>query len=193
MKPLILGFTGRKHHGKTTACLKAIELLEEKGYKVVRINFKDALIHTMRVKLNRTLALLGEHYNLTQGQLFEEKPPIVRTLMQEVGTEIYRSFNPDYWIDEWYRSIFEASMKWQNEPKLAIITDDVRFLNEEKILRAKGGMLIKVVRTNFEDKVSTNHQSETEMDSFIPDMTINASDKDELELYTGGYINGLTR
>lgn len=181
MKPLILGFTGKKGHGKTTACLKAIEVLEDKGYKVVRINFKDALVHTMRTKLNRTLALLGEHYNLTQVELFEQKPPLVRTLMQEVGTEIYRGFNTDHWILEWYKSVYNAGEVWKLEPKLAIITDDVRFSNEETILKAKGGKLIRIVRNGYEDNVAVTHQSETEMDSFIPDFEISAHDKQSLE------------
>ncbi len=181
MTPLIIGLTGKKGHGKTTATNKLAEVLMEKGYYVQRHNFKDALIHTMRTKLNRTLALLGEHYNLTQQELFDQKPPMMRTLMQEVGTEIYRGMKDDWWVLEWYKKIFEIIKLREKEPKLAIITDDVRFLNEATILQAKRGVLIRIVREGYEDGVATTHQSETEMDGIQVDHTITAKDKDELE------------
>lgn len=181
MTPLIIGLTGKKGHGKTTATNKLAEVLMEKGYYVQRHNFKDALIHTMRTKLNRTLTLLGEHYNLTQQELFDQKPPMMRTLMQEVGTEIYRGMKDDWWVLEWYKNIFEIIKLREKEPKLAIITDDVRFLNEATILQAKRGVLIRIVREDYEDSVATTHQSEIEMDGIQVDHTITAKDKDELE------------
>lgn len=188
----VIGFTGKKGHGKTTACLKAIEILEEKGYHVVRHNFKDALVHTMRTKLNRTLALLGEHYNLTQVELFEQKPPLVRTLMQEVGTEIYRGVRDDWWVMEWYMKLFNIGKEYNEDrdgvKELCIVTDDVRFLNEEAMLKAKGGILIKIVRTGYEDAVATSHQSETEMDKLVPDVEISAHDKQSLEDNITAYI-----
>ena len=187
MKPIILGFTGKKGHGKTTACLKAVEVLESKGYKIVRINFKDALISTMKHKLSRTLQLISDHYSLSIEELFEQKPPLMRTLMQEFGTEIYRSFDPDYWIMQWYISIHGVSK--DNKELMAIITDDVRFSNEELMLKAKMGILIRINRSNYNDDVSTTHQSEIEMDSFKPDHVIIASNREELELNIEKLIN----
>lgn len=178
---LFIGLTGKKGHGKTTATLKAIEVLESEGFVVIRHNFKDALVHTMSTKLNKTLALLGEHYNLTQLELFEQKPPLVRTLMQEVGTEIYRGIRDDWWVMEWYMKLFNLQRENESVEKLAVLTDDVRFLNEEAILKSKGGRLIRVVREGYEDSVATNHQSETEMDKIEAEYTITATNKEELE------------
>lgn len=170
MKTLLIGFTGKKHSGKTTA-KEAIA----KHYKIKSINFKDALIDTMRSKLSRTLSLLGEHYNMTVDELFTNKPPMMRTLMQEVGTEIYRDIKDDWWVLEWYKAISSET------EECVIVTDDVRFKNEAMILKAKHGVLVRIVREGYEDNVATNHSSETEMDGLEVDYTVTASNKEELE------------
>jgi len=45
---IIISFTGKKGHGKSTACNKLVEML---GDRIVRVNFKDALIETMKEKV----------------------------------------------------------------------------------------------------------------------------------------------
>jgi len=185
----LIGFTGKKGHGKTTATLKAIEVLEGKGYKVIRHNFKDALIETVKKKFPETLKQIGIVYDKTIDELFDEKPPVMRALMQNVGTEVYRGMRDDWWVMEWYMKLFQLQKDNETVEKLAIITDDVRFLNEEMMFKAKGGHLIRIIRTGYEDSVATTHQSEVEMDQFIPDAEISAHDKQSLEDNITAYIN----
>lgn len=168
MKTRIIGLTGKKGHGKTTA-KDAIA----KHFEVTNINFKDALVKTMREKLGRTLSLMAETYGMTVDELFVNKPPMMRTLMQEVGTEIYRGIRDDWWVLEWYKSISDVEG--------TILVDDVRFKNEAMILKAKGGVLVRIVREGYDDNIATNHASETEMDGLEVDHTITATNKEELE------------
>lgn len=182
MKPLIIGLTGKKGSGKTTASNKIREVLIENGYFVHHLNFKDALITTMKQKFPETLKQISIVYEKSIEELFAEKPPVMRALMQNVGTEVYRGIRDDWWVSEWYRELFTIQERFKNE-KLVIITDDVRFANECMMLQAKGGFLIKIFRIGFEDDVSTTHQSETEMESFVPYHTIVANNKETLEIY----------
>lgn len=185
----IIGFTGKKGHGKTTASSHATQVLKQKGYTVIHVRFKDAIIDTMNSKLDRTLTLLGNHYTMSREQLFDEKPPMMRVLMQEVGTEIYRAINPDYWVLEWYRKMFAVYQEAQDKEKLVVLTDDVRFINEYQLLKAKGGTLLRINRNGYDDGVSTNHATETEMDTFVPDYIIEAKMKEELEKEVETFIN----
>lgn len=189
MQVKILGFTGKKKHGKTTASSHATQVLKEKGYEVMHVRFKDAIIDTMNSKLDKTLGLLGDHYTMSREQLFDEKPPMMRVLMQEVGTEIYRAVNPDYWVLEWYRKMFAVAQEAKDIGKLVILTDDVRFMNEYQLLKAKGGTLLRINRTGYDDGVGNNHATETEMDTFSPDYIIEATTKKELEDVVEIYIN----
>lgn len=189
MQTKILGFTGKKGHGKTTASSHATKVLMEKGYYVQHVRFKDAIIDTMNQKLNSTLSLLGDHYDMTRERLFDEKPPMMRVLMQEVGTEIYRAINPDYWVLEWYRKLFAVVREVKDADKLVILTDDVRFMNEYQLLKAKGGVLLRINRIGFEDGVGMKHATETEMDTFQPDYVIEAKMKEELEKAVEEFIN----
>ena len=182
MKPLLIGLTGRKGHGKTTASTKIREVLIENGYFVHHLNFKDALVTTMKEKFPETLKQIGIVYEKSIEELFAEKPPVMRALMQNVGTEVYRGIRDSWWVDAWYQELFKVQERFSNE-KLAIITDDVRFTNECMMLQAKGGFLLRVFRTGFEDIVSTTHQSETEMEFFVPHRTIVANNKETLEIF----------
>ena len=56
-------------------------------------------------------------------------------------------------------------------------SDDCRFQNEAYAIREQGGIIIRLERT---DMIHTDtHQSETEMDSIIPDFTITCNGGDE--------------
>ncbi len=168
---IIISFTGKKGHGKSTACNKLVEML---GDRIVRINFKDALIETMKEKVPGILKDLETHYGMNLQQLFDEKPPVMRRLMQFVGTDIYREMSPTYWVDQWKESV----LKYDGMDKI-ILTDDVRFNNEFYAVVELGGTVIKLVATN-KPVSNDQHQSETEMDSFVCPV-IKAESAEELE------------
>lgn len=175
MKPKVLAFTGKKGHGKSTARNAAEIALHDLGYKTLRINFKDALIETMRRQLPNTLNLIGQVYNLDVDGLFEHKPEIMRSLMQEFGTEIYRGLEDNWWVNQFLEKVAKV------EEGTIVITDDVRFLNEAKTIETFGGMIVRINRLNYEDNSNTNHQSETEMDKIEPHARITEETKEALE------------
>lgn len=154
----VISFTGKKGHGKSTACEKLIEMY---GDRVVRLNFKEALIATMKEKMTPVLEDLSSHYGMTVEQLFQEKPPAMRKLMQFTGTEIYREIDSNYWVNRWKESV----SKYEATDKI-IVTDDVRFNNEFYAVVQLGGTVTRVVASN-KPKSHDTHPSETEMDSFV--------------------------
>lgn len=98
--------------------------------------------------------------------------PTNREVLIEVGTTIFRSYNPDIWINlllESYRPLLDD-----------IIIPDIRFDNEaEEIKKYPKTIIIEVVRPNIE---KLNQISERGIDKKYIDYTIlNDSGLDELE------------
>lgn len=167
----IIGLSGFKQTGKSTAA----KHLEAKGY--VRLNFKDALIEEMKQNVPDVLRELGSAYKLSIDELFDQKPPIMRALMMNYGTEIRRRDNPTYWIDQW-----EAKAEVILATGAGVVVDDVRFINEADSVRALGGKLIRIARPDI--GLSGQHVTETEMLSFSVDYTITTEKGDFESLYT---------
>lgn len=182
MKPKVIAFTGKKGHGKSTARNVAEALLIDLGYNVVRINFKDALIATMRRQMPNTLSLIGQVYNLDIDGLFEHKPEIMRSLMQEVGTEIYRGLDDNWWVNQYLEAVAKI------DQNTIVLTDDARFVNEANAINTFGGMLVRVNRLNYEDNSNTTHVSETEMDKINFHAQISDEKKEDLEKSVGTLI-----
>lgn len=170
----IIAFTVKRGNGKSTASNKVREVLEGQNLTVVRINFKDALVSTMRDKLSGTLDEMAKMYDMTVNQLFDDKPPIMRKLMQEIGTEVYRAIDNDYWVNQW--KIMVEGMK----DGVVVIVDDVRFQNEFDAVKSLGGTVTRVIATN-KDKIIDEHQSEKEQESFSCDFGFEADSKENLE------------
>ena len=178
---MIIGFTGKAQSGKTTACTHIVETLRD----VTKIGFKDALVEEMKKNFPDLLEGIINQYharNAIEGvwddgwdvrRLFEDKPPLMRALMQNYGTDVRRGDNPEYWTKQW------KAMVAQTEGH--IVCDDVRFLNEADAIRDVGGIIVKIVRTDITD--TGNHISETEMDKIIPHYVIKAGKGELAKLY----------
>ena len=158
---MLVAFVGKKGSGKSTAA-KSLE--EEYGF--VRHNFKDTLIAELKHKmpllldeLVRVCAALSDG-EWTVDRLFKEKPPVVRALLQNYGTEVRRADDPNYWVDAWGQLASALSEK-------DIVVDDVRFENEAQAIRDMGGVLIRIVKDSFDYPVLDEHSSETEQDDII--------------------------
>lgn len=158
---MLVSFVAPKQFGKSTACSI---LKKHWGDDVAQINFKDGLIAEIKQNFPDLLReISSKHYAfkkdevLTGGDaidsLFVSKPPLIRTLMQNYGTEVRRKENPRHWTDK-YQDMVGKSQATH------IMTDDCRFINEAETIKNYGGILIRLNRT---DKVNTDtHQSETE-------------------------------
>lgn len=172
---MILGFTGKMGSGKSTAC----DIVKEELDKVVHINFKDGLVKELKEKFESTLIQLAiREYGLDAAvfkdryfdRLFKEKPPIMRALMQNYGTEVRRAEDPEYWVKMW-----KSAVSYSNHDQ-HVVTDDVRFLNEAKAIRDFNGKIIRIIRTDITD--TGGHQSESEMDKIKAHYTITADKGD---------------
>ena len=91
----------------------------------------------------------------------------IRALMQGLG-DLMRKENPDVFI--------ECTLNSKDD----FLVSDCRFPNEAKAVKARGGIVIKVVRPDA--KAEDNHQSETRIDEIVPDIIIeNNSDLKALQ------------
>lgn len=162
---MIIGFTGKMRTGKSTACAIVKDILPN----TMSVNMKDGLVAEMRERLPDVLERLGAVYTMSTDELFTVKPPVMRALMQNYGTEVRRTDDPSYWINKWKDTAIEMLETGAADH---IVVDDVRFLNEAKAVTDMGGIIVRVVRNDVSNK--DIHQSETEMDDIIADVTITA-------------------
>jgi len=153
---MIIAFTGKKRSGKTEAA-KAIDLPS--------LNFKDPLIAEVRENFKE---LLAEIQYMESGNalielhtLFDTKPPLIRKLLQNYGTDVRRNDTPRYWVDKWE----ERAMDLKN-----CVTDDVRFLNEAEMVKDMDGIVIRIERPGL--KTTDTHISEQEMEEIVADYTV---------------------
>lgn len=163
---MILALTGLAGSGKTTV---ADYVVRERGF--FKVNFKDALVSEMKENLSGVLSeivLIMDKiaYNgvnpWTIERLFKEKPPLMRALMQNYGTEVRRGDDENYWTNRWADKISGADRH--------IVVDDCRFLNEADAVHKMDGVIVRIVRTDIINTIT--HQSEVEMESIKPDYTI---------------------
>ena len=164
---MIFGLTGKIGSGKT-ALLDNI-----KG--CVKLNFKEPLVREIENNFPDLLRELRKLYKAkTNKQLFEEKKPLVRALLQNYGTDVRRTEDDDYWI----KKIIDR-LPSRNK---CVIIGDVRFINEAKMIREFGGKIIRITRENTDNG---SHKSELEMNKIIADHTIenNGTIEEMVELF----------
>lgn len=147
--PVVVGVAGAIGAGKDTvaACLA-------REYGFARVSFADALKDEVLARLRRTLIEVvratefgclpvAGHAAGWDARLrrlvYQDKPPIVRALLQEWGTELRRAEDPDYWVKRWAETVATTTAP-------GIVTPDVRFENEARAVRQAGGYLVRVVR-----------------------------------------------
>lgn len=175
--PLIIGFCGYAGSGKSTAA----KYLEEK-YKFKRVNFKDGLVAEMKERLPDVLEAIAKEtmvshdldYKCSVDELFEHKPPIMRALMQNYGTEVRRRDDSEYWVKKWVESV--NNLKYPH-----IVVDDVRFFNELSALVEMDGILIRITRPDITSAGS--HASETEQTKFVQDFLIEGEPNSHYAIY----------
>lgn len=97
--------------------------------------------------------------------------PEVRAFLQRLGTDAGRRVLGDnVWVDRTLREIGRHQ---------AVVVTDCRFPNEADAIRALGGVIVRVVRPGVSPV--NGHTSETAMDAYVPDFTIqNDGTLDEL-------------
>ena len=177
---ILVGVHGRIGTGKDTV---AAYLCRQWGFG--RRGFADALKREVSTRLRKTVIThLLEADEATRAEchqfegtaeievfwehrireaLWTEKPPVLRALLQEYGTEVRRDADADYWVRAWTETLpadrpFGGVPGW---PRIAV--PDVRFTNEAAALRRLGGHLVKVARSGLRGGA---HASETDLDDW---------------------------
>lgn len=152
---MIVGLIGYKQVGKSTA---AKHLAKKHGF--ARHNMKDALVEELKANMPDLLEELAFIYDRDIEKLFSTKPPAMRALMQNYGTEVRRRDDDEYWCQQWQNALPEGN----------VVVDDVRFQNEAERVIDEGGILIRIKRSDVQ--TGGNHSSETEQDSIQCDYEI---------------------
>lgn len=174
----IIAITAEKETGKTTSVEYMKKKLIDRGVPVAQINFKDALIEELIEKFPDLLRAIGETYDndrmwydgnsWTIERLFKEKPPLIRRLMQNYGTNVKRKENPLYWVHKWFYKV--APLDGTN---VVVFVDDARFLNEVEAVRSfENHLILRLEGVGFPHTGLDTHLSETEMKQIVPDLTI---------------------
>lgn len=159
---MLIAICGHKFSGKSTV---ARLLHNATGWEVV--SFADKLKDITCVLSGCTREQL-EDYEFKETQCVppylvpycgDAKKPVFRAFLQYFGSEVMRGVNDNIWIDCTLSNCEES-----------VIVSDCRFPNEAKAVKARGGIVIKVVRPDV--KVEDSHQSETRIDEIVPDYTL---------------------
>lgn len=131
----IVAFTGLRGHGKTTAAEALVETL---GY--AHVNFADPVRDVChRVYGVSYIEMLDPELKEKVLDRYPFKSP--RELLQRIGTEMFRGYLDDTWVEAFQRTT--RDLITGGAP--GIVCSDCRFLNEAAALHLMGATLIKVV------------------------------------------------
>jgi hypothetical protein len=159
-KRIYVGITGAMQSGKDTLA-RAIEAAMPHGWHAPINHFADPLKEMAR-------ALLGggrQHYWGTDEDKNQPLPTVwrerlglgfatYRTALQFIGTEVFRAHaHPDFWVVAMQARI-DALLEQFPQWDYAFLFPDVRFDNEARFLRSRGGLVVRVWRTD--GKVGTS-------------------------------------
>lgn len=163
--PIFLCLSGKARGGKDTSASMAVKYLTSKGKRAKIIHYADLL---------KFICLTYLDWN-------GEKDEPGRTLLQEVGTDIVRSEEPNYWVDFVISLARFFSDRWDY-----VLIPDCRFPNEIERIKSKGypTIHIRVVRPGYVSELTAEqqqHASEVALDSSTPDYTLVNTTLEQLE------------
>lgn len=193
MNNKVMAFAGRKRSGKTMMAtaikenydngivLSVANQLKYLCCEILNINFGDLISkkdngYKFNIKpdekwFNIISQRTGIDYNIIKDEIGNVTFGDVRQVLQVIGTDLIRKYNPEWHIDKTIEQIKA------NNDKIILI-DDVRFPNEIEKLRDIGAKVVFVIRP-FNFSIS-NHVSETSVtwkDFNIDDIIINDKSK----------------
>lgn len=171
---LIVGICGKKFHGKDTIADHYV-----KKYGFTKISLGDPLKHAMK-----------DIFGFSDEQLWGNQKEIVdtfwnttpRDMMQYIGTDLLRGqFSKKYphiGNNVWVMSIQRQIENLISQGISKIIVPDLRFPNEECVIRSFNGKIIRVIRDSL-TSVDT-HISENSSEQIHADYTVHNHELDKL-------------
>lgn len=158
----LIAFTGRKGHGKNSAAEPILRIRNQKTQKFIwtEVNFADKVKDVCHLVFDMDIE---ELYDPVVKEMKLNKYPFEtpRSILQRVGTELFRSEWPDVWTQAWDREASKHSH---------VVVTDLRFQNEYDVIRRLWGTVVRIERPGMSD--SDEHQSETEMIGFQENVLI---------------------
>lgn len=140
---MIVGFTGKKQSGKTTAA----DHLVANGYR--RMSFATTLKSMVALMLSDCGIPVDQiiYYQETKEAVIPAIGVSYRSLCQTLGTEWGREHvHHDLWVNIARHRI---NVLHDTARSLGVVFDDVRFDNEARMIRDMGGMIIHMRRGEF--------------------------------------------
>jgi len=134
MDKLLIGLCGYAKVGKTTTCSELLSLIP--NGKI--LSFAEP------VKQIATDSFGWDGLKDEKG----------RRLLQLIGTDVGRSYNPNIWVDMW-----KSKVRILLSTETSILVDDVRFQNEVDAIRELGGVVFRF--RCIEREAKYDHISET--------------------------------
>jgi hypothetical protein len=150
----VILISGKAQSGKDTAASFIRDLLVHKGKRVLITHYADLLKYICIKYLN---------WN-------GEKDESGRQLLQNVGTDIIRKKDPDFWVNFVAQVLGYLHNNWDY-----VIIPDCRFENEIDVIKKYGFSTIhlRVSRNDIPNNILTDgqksHISETALDNVAPD------------------------
>ena len=177
----IIGLTGRAGAGKDFVCgaLAGMAGIRMDGQNpklgVLRMSFADTLRFEIEDILNG-----GDELPVLWKKPYADE---VRRLLQWWGTDLRRKDDPDYWVKRTMERLEKTQILPAFTDAIPVFTD-VRFPNEANAIRAKGGLIVRVLAPieTREKRLGTlppEHASETAMDDYYADMHITSTEENE--------------
>ena len=160
--------SGKAQNGKDTSAEIFKNELINRGHSVLVIHQADLLKYICKAFFN---------WN-------GEKDEAGRTLLQQVGTNVIRKVEPDFWVEFIAKVTGFFKDTWDY-----IIVPDTRFPNELEKLKANDANVfhVRVIREGFKSPLTEEqqqHPSETALDGIESDFTL-INDKGIDDLYGG--------
>ena len=175
----VITISGKARHGKDSAAEFISDYLTYYHYSSVIVHYADFLKF-----------ILKEYYHW-DGNKNEEG----RHLLQHIGTDIVREKNPDFWV-----TILDQLISVLFSHVNYIIIPDARFPNEitHWIEKENLAVAIKVIRPEQEIKdqlteAAKQHESETALDDYPFNYTIEAENLDELRIAISTVMDEVTK
>ena len=105
-----------------------------------------------------------------------------RQILQMVGTDWFRSVDPDHWVRLAFKGVIEAATPGTRGPYVpkGVVFADVRFPNEVEMIRQDfGGIIARIDRIGGEVQTgASGHESENAVADVRPSMVISAKSGD---------------
>lgn len=163
---MLVGLIGKAESGKSTAA----------NYLVSRYGFSTwSFASELKRVCSELFGLTDDQYTTEGKHRVDPRYGVTpRKILQFIGTDCFRTICPDVWVNRLGALLDRYNMSMPYPPDCVI--EDVRFANEVRMIRGRGGVIIKMVRLDHKalSGSEAKHASEIEMDQIVPDKTIEA-------------------